>query len=208
MDMLKYELCLICWIRGVDVVVNEMYVLFELFVFLFCVLVKLGIVYFIYYVGEDFFYLISGIWFIDDVLRFLFLCNGDCFGYCIVIGIMFYIWKCFLLLFLFIIKEIWLFDLVFIWWEFWSYFELLCYVSGVVVEVVSLVYEVFLLEDEILIIIFDKVFELWGMLVELEGLLGELNGLLKFKFFWLEEYESVKELVRKVGMKRLMKLYY
>ncbi|HFT7989552.1 adenosine deaminase [Citrobacter braakii] len=207
MDMLKYEPRLTRWIRGVDAAANEMHAPPELFGPLFRVLAKSGIAHFTYHVGEDFPHLISGIRSIDDALRFLPLRNGDRLGHCTAIGITPSIWKRSLPLSLSMTKETRLLDLVFIWRELRSHPELLRYASDAAIEAVHLAHEIFSLEEEISITTLDQVLELRSVLAESEGLLGELYGPLKPKSLWLEEYERARELAKKAGMKRPLKLY-
>lgn len=207
MDIMNHEPRLTRWIRGVDAAANEMHAPPELFGPLFRVLAKSGIAHFTYHVGEDFPHLISGIRSIDDALRFLPLRNGDRLGHCTAIGITPGIWKRSLPLSLSMTKETRLLDLVFIWRELRSHPELLRYASDAAIEAVHLAHEVFSLEEEISITTLDQVFELRGVLAESEGLLGELDGPLKSKSLWLEEYERARELAKKVGMKRPLKLY-
>ncbi|QOV70859.1 adenosine deaminase [Citrobacter sp. BDA59-3] len=207
MDILNHEPRLTRWIRGVDAAANEMHAPPELFGPLFRVLAKSGIAHFTYHVGEDFPHLISGIRSIDDALRFLPLRNGDRLGHCTAIGIKPGIWKRSLPLSLSMTKETRLLDLVYIWRELRSHAELLRYASDAAIEAVHLAHEVFSLEEEISINTLDQVFELRGVLAESEGLLGELDGPLKPKSLWLEEYERARELAKKVGMKRPLKLY-
>ncbi|OAT32767.1 adenosine deaminase [Buttiauxella brennerae ATCC 51605] len=207
MDILNHEPRLTRWIRGVDAAANEMHAPPELFGPLFRVLAKSGIAHFTYHVGEDFPHLISGIRSIDDALRFLPLRNGDRLGHCTAIGITPGIWKRSLPLSLSMTKETRLLDLVFIWRELRSHPELLRYASDAAIEAVHLAHEVFSLEEEISITTLDQVFELRGVLAESEGLLDELGGPLKPKSLWLEEYERARELAKKVGMKRPLKLY-
>ncbi|HEW9974136.1 TPA: hypothetical protein VGT13_001075 [Shewanella algae] len=207
MDILSNEPRLTRWIRGVDAAANEMHAPPELFGPLFRVLAKSGIAHFTYHVGEDFPHLISGIRSIDDALRFLPLRNGDRLGHCTAIGITPNIWKRSLPLSLSMTKETRLLDLVFVWRELRNHPELLRYASDAAIEAVRLAHEVFSLEEDISITTLEEVFKLRGVLAESEGLLGELDGPLKPESLWLEEYEYAKELAKKTGMKRPLKLY-
>ncbi|MCC9660706.1 hypothetical protein LPA49_09005 [Pseudoalteromonas sp. MB41] len=210
MDILNHEPRLTRWIRGVDAAANEMHTPPELFGPLFRVLAKSGIAHFTYHVGEDFPHLISGIRSIDDALRFLPLRNGDRLGHCTAIGITPAIWKRSLPLSISMTKETRLLDLVFIWRELRSHPDLLRYASDAAIEAVHLAHEVFSLEEEISITTLDQVFELRGVLAESEGLLGILDESgepLKPKSLWLEEFEYVRGLARRAGMKRVLKLY-